>query len=1031
MDDAEALTRFRRDGSPEAFRALVDRHAPMVYAACRRGLGGDAAQAEDAAQAVFVVLARKGGSIRDASALGPWLFRAAGFVVRTMRREAERRRRREAAAAEMARREREEAMRPAEEAAWRRALPHLNDAVTGLAAAQQAAVVMHYLEGRPQREVAAVLGCSEDAVRKRIAYGLVKMRAFFLRRGVAVSAGLVAAGLHAEAAAAAPAALSAGCAAAALDAAVAGAASGGSLSTISEGAMKLMLWAKVKAAAVLGGGALLAASAAGVAVTAMDAPRPAPPAKPPVLAQAAAPAPAAKPAANGVVETDEFNGPLAGWLDLRKDFGAAGDGKADDTDALQKALDALRPQESKDKVLYIPPGTYRVTRTLMVLREKHAESTGIALIGEDPAKATIRWDGPADGVLLQWGAWYSKFSRLTLDGAGKAKIALYFGDKFSTANEVSDCVFRDVGVGIQAGRNETQGQAECAVLRCRFLRCSQAGFLTQNWNSLDWWFWRCLFEDCRRGATNDPGCGNFHVYESVFRRSTDADVTIGNLGYFSFVRNVSIGSRMFFSTGWGHSQGAQVTLQANVILGPTPPPDKGMVIFMGNPGAWLLVDNVIAGLPPDAKPPVQMGSAIGNGELVMVGNAIAAKEPVKILSKDVRFVNIGTKAEALVLPGAADADPAIAPSRVARPVIEVPAGANAGAIQQAIDAAAKDAGRRPVVHLPRSTYRIDKPLVFPPGCDVQLVGDGLHNATKLEAAGANPVIRVAGPSRAAVRQLEIAAGGRADGATAVLVEGVDQPGARVHVEQGKGLGYGYGFDLDGLDEALVTMHDTDHNGMRVAGGPRSAKGEKTAAQACLFQGASSRGEGDPAVRIYQVEKGGRLLVRDTWYEGNPEHFLHLTDAGEFVYVGGHVATAKAQGHNQAEGTVAPVEVDNFRGRVLLAQISANSAHLRVRGENAALKMLLIGWTPYPDVGFRVEPGKGAVGAVGCRQNRKESPGSAPIPELGRTDPAFVAEMLESLRTRLPVPLAAPKAGVTCVTFHRVMASGKMGFRIVP
>jgi hypothetical protein len=74
VDDAIALARFRRDGSPEAFRALVDRHAPMVYAVCRRGLGGDAALAEDAAQAVFVILARKAAAVRDASALGPWLF---------------------------------------------------------------------------------------------------------------------------------------------------------------------------------------------------------------------------------------------------------------------------------------------------------------------------------------------------------------------------------------------------------------------------------------------------------------------------------------------------------------------------------------------------------------------------------------------------------------------------------------------------------------------------------------------------------------------------------------------------------------------------------------------------------------------------------------------------------------------------------------------------------------------------------------------------------------------------------------------
>ena len=43
--------------------------------------------------------------------------------------------------------------------------------------------------------------------------------------------------------------------------------------------------------------------------------------------------------------------------------------------------------------------------------------------------------------------------------------------------------------------------------------------------------WYCLFEDCRVGATNSYGAGNFHVYKSVFRRSTEADVTIGNTGY--------------------------------------------------------------------------------------------------------------------------------------------------------------------------------------------------------------------------------------------------------------------------------------------------------------------------------------------------------------------------------------------------------------------------------------------------------------------------------------------------------------------
>ena len=49
------------------------------------------------------------------------------------------------------------------------------------------------------------------------------------------------------------------------------------------------------------------------------------------------------------------------------DFGAVGDGRADDTAALQKALD--RSFADGGTVLMIPPGTYRVTRTLRIAFE--------------------------------------------------------------------------------------------------------------------------------------------------------------------------------------------------------------------------------------------------------------------------------------------------------------------------------------------------------------------------------------------------------------------------------------------------------------------------------------------------------------------------------------------------------------------------------------------------------------------------------------------------------------------------------------
>ena len=73
---------------------------------------------------------------------------------------------------------------------------------------------------------------------------------------------------------------------------------------------------------------------------------------------------------------------------------------------------------------------------------------GVTIVGEDPATTVLRWDGKAGGMMLQYDAWYSKISRLTLDGAGKAGVALAYGDAFSTYNETSDMVFQDAGVGM-------------------------------------------------------------------------------------------------------------------------------------------------------------------------------------------------------------------------------------------------------------------------------------------------------------------------------------------------------------------------------------------------------------------------------------------------------------------------------------------------------------------------------------------------------------------------------------------------------
>src|ERR1700733_10741082 len=79
LSDGQLLERFtsRRDSAGEAaFAALVSRHGPMVLGVCRQLLG-DRHHAEDAFQAVFLVLARKARSIHDPDLLGNWLYGAA------------------------------------------------------------------------------------------------------------------------------------------------------------------------------------------------------------------------------------------------------------------------------------------------------------------------------------------------------------------------------------------------------------------------------------------------------------------------------------------------------------------------------------------------------------------------------------------------------------------------------------------------------------------------------------------------------------------------------------------------------------------------------------------------------------------------------------------------------------------------------------------------------------------------------------------------------------------------------------------
>jgi len=114
---------------------------------------------------VFIILARKAGSIPRGTIVAVWLYRTAGFVAAELLRANRRKRRHEtaaAAAAQAVRERRENAMAPEPSG------EELDLALTRLAKREWAAILLRFFEGRSYDEVAAELGVSSDAAKKQV-----------------------------------------------------------------------------------------------------------------------------------------------------------------------------------------------------------------------------------------------------------------------------------------------------------------------------------------------------------------------------------------------------------------------------------------------------------------------------------------------------------------------------------------------------------------------------------------------------------------------------------------------------------------------------------------------------------------------------------------------------------------------------------------------------------------------------------------------------------------------------------------------
>ena len=234
----QALIREYADSNSEpAFAELVHQHIHLVYSVAFRYVG-NAADAQDVTQAVFVILARKAGGLRHRTTLTGWLYETTRLTAAALLRTGARQRVRDHEAYMQSISDDSQTSE-----AWRQLAPVLEEAMGRLNEKERTVLALRLFDNKTAAQTGALLGMGTDAAHKRTTRALEKLRRFFLQRGISSSTALISGAISANAILAAPAPLAKSVVAAAM---VKGAAANGSTLILIKGALKIMAWSKAK-----------------------------------------------------------------------------------------------------------------------------------------------------------------------------------------------------------------------------------------------------------------------------------------------------------------------------------------------------------------------------------------------------------------------------------------------------------------------------------------------------------------------------------------------------------------------------------------------------------------------------------------------------------------------------------------------------------------------------------------------------------------------------------------------------------------
>ena len=452
--------------------------------------------------------------------------------------------------------------------------------------------------------------------------------------------------------------------------------------------------------------------------------------------------------------------PRSDWINVKTGVapGAKGDGIADDTAALQAALDKLNGAYGEVhtcKTVYLPAGTYRITKTLSWGNGKNL--FGVNLIGHGRATRIV-WDGATTNAFMfhENGVAGARFTGIILDGAGKAQMGIL--------NSSASTFEWDIFYQHMAFRNFTEcgiyfgpcaplpyANATCGSLdNCLFDHCDM-GIVIRDYNALAINVTGCEFRQCGRGVSMEQG--NTYIRHCHFEGSHEMDVYLAPSGMSSssVEHCTSLGSRYFVFAGYyGYHNLARIV--GCTVEGWTDP-RKAIEGFGGGP--LFMIDCTFL-RPPSKNPPVHLSNQPYIAQRVVLSNNKSSKTQ-GIVNADYPHARITEAPRGKVSAALAGGRQGFLHETVRMPGKVFDAKRDFGAkgdgsddsdaVHATIDAA-RAYGKNAIAYFPPGKYHVTKPLIIT-GADYYIGGAGITSSIKVDSC------QVVDPQRLVIEYVEL------------------------------------------------------------------------------------------------------------------------------------------------------------------------------------------------------------------------------------------------------------------------------------